>query len=340
MRSSMGAVRQNLYPALGGRRFVIGTALVVVVVAGLLLWVLSGVASRYSQQVVLGISTGSLFGLVALALVLIYRSTGVVNFAQGEMATLSAFIAWSLLQRFGDSPAAVWAVMAITAGIAFVIGALMELLVVRRVEHRPALHAIVVVLGFFAIFNSVASWRYGNLPKPFPTPFSTGTVDLGTVTVTYHTVGVIGVGLAMTALMFALLQFTKLGLAMRATAENPAASRMMGIDTRRMLTLGWGLSAAVGAVAGVMVAHTLNLSPLLMVNVLIFAFAGAVVGGLTSPGGALLGGILVGVAQNVLGITDFLGGSQLRVFWAFAFILLVLVIRPNGLFGRPLARRL
>lgn len=330
---------REAYLAVGGRRFLIGALLTAAALVGLLLWIISGAASNYSQQVVVGISTGSLFGIVALALVLIYKSTEVVNFSQGEMAMFSTYIAWSLLQEFGESRGAIWLVLLLTMAIAFAMGALMEVLVMRRVQHAPVLNAVIITLGFFTFYNSIASWRYGNIPKPFPTPFATGTVSLADVTVGYHTLGTIGVSLVLVTLLYLLFQFTKVGLAMRATAEDPVASRLMGVPVGRMLTLGWGLSAAAGAVAGVLVAHTLGLSPIFMFGLLIFAFAGAVVGGLDSPGGAILGGIIVGVAQNILGITEFLGGSELRIVWAFGFILLVLLIKPSGLFGRHVVRR-
>ena len=330
----------RLTPRRNGRQALAAVAAVAAGAVALALWAASDYATNYAEQVVLGISTGSLFALVALSLVLVYRSTEVVNFAQGEMATLSAFIAWSLLQWLGDGPGAVWAVLGLTAGIAFAIGGAMELLLIRRVQHAPVLSAVVVTLGCFAIFNSFSSWRYGSAPKPFPTPFETGTVGLGEITVSHHTLGVIAVCFAVMALVGALFNWTKLGLAMRATAESATASRLMGIPANRMLTLGWGLSASVGGVAGVLVAHTLNLSPLMMFHVLLFALVAAVIGGLCSAPGALVGGILVGVAQNVLGVTELLGGTQLRTFWVFAFMLLILLVRPAGLFGRPVARRL
>lgn len=329
----------SIYVALGGPRFLLGVLAASLAVVLLLLWIVSGVTSNYSQQVVLGVSSGSLFGIMALALVLIYKSTEVINFSQGEMAMFSTYIAWALLQQFGESRAAVWLVLLLTMLIAFAMGALMEVLVIRRVRHAPVLNAVIITLGFFTIYNSLASWTWGNIPKPFPTPFSSDTVSVAHVTISYHTLGIMGLSLLLASVLYLLFQFTRLGLAMRATAEDLDTSRLMGVPVNLMLTLGWGLSAGVGAVAGVLVAHTLTLSPLLMFNLLIFAFAGAVIGGLDSPGGALLGGILVGVAQNVLGITDFLGGSQLRVAWAFAFILLVLLFLPSGLFGHRRLRR-
>ena len=340
LRSSARSAAGMVARGPRGRRRLARGGLAVGGAAALLLWLLSGVGGSYAQQVVLRAASGSLFALVALSLVLVYRSTEVVNFAQGEMATLSAFVAWSLLQVFGESTWAVWAVLLLTALIAFAIGGLMQLLLIRRVAQRQVLHSVVVLLGALAFLNSVSSWRYGNEPKAFPTPFSTETVSLGAVTVNYHMLGVMALCVVVMACVFALFRYTQIGLAMRATAESETASRLLGVPAARMLTLGWGLSAAVGAVAGVLVAHTLDRSPLMMFHVLLLALAGAVIGGLRSPGGALLDGILVGVAHNLLGATELLGGTQLRLVWVFACMLLVLLIRPEGLFGRSPARRL
>lgn len=322
------------------RQYGAGAASVPIAIALLLLWVWSGVAPTYSQQVVLGLATGSLYALLALAIVLIYRSASVVNFAQGELATLSTFIAWSLLQRFGDRPAMVWVVLALTAAIAAALGAALYVLVMSRIPHGAVLRASVVVLGFFTIFSGFTNWRWGSTAKAFPSPFSTGTVSFGHVTVTVHTLGMMVVAGLVMALAYALFRHTRLGLAMRATAEDPLAAQLVGIQVGRMLMLGWALSTAVGAVAGVLIAHTLNLSPAMMFNVLLFALAAAVLGGLASPGGAVLGGLVVGVAQNVVGVTEALGGTELRLFWAFVLIIAVLLVRPQGLFGRSSVGRL
>ena len=331
---------RELALALGGWRLALGVAVLVVALLALWLWLVSGWQPRYSRQVVLGLSSGSLYALLALAIVLIYRSTAVVNFAQGEMATFSTFIAWSLLQSFGDDTASVWLVTGLTLVIGFAIGAALELAVIRRIEHRSALNAAVIAIAIFLVFNSVTGWLYGGEPKPVPSLFGTGTATLGDVTVSVHTLGTIGASIAVMAAMFLVFRFTQLGLAMRAAAEDPVTARLMGVRVGRMLTLGWGLSSAVGALAGVLIAHSLNLSPILMFDILLFALAAAVLGGITSPAGAVLGGLLVGVAQNVLGVTDALGGTQLRLFWAFAFILLVLVARPSGMLAHGRARRL
>ncbi len=298
---------------------------------------------EFAQQVVTGISIGSIYAILALSIVLIYRSTTVVNFAQGEMAMFTTFITWTFLLRMDF-----WPAFLLTIVVAFFIGAALEMVVMRPVERGPHLNSIVVTLGLLAIFNSVALWRYGPLQKPFPDPdnwcvgdrcleiFQGDPFTAGAVTISRLNVGILFMALIIMVALFLLFNYTKLGLAMRATALNPVASQLVGINVSRMLALGWGLAAAVGAVAGVMTASSLNLSIDMMAGILIFGFAGAVLGGLDSPGGAIVGGLSVGVLQVLAGnYVD----SQIDLMAAFVIIILVLVIRPTGLFGKPLVRR-
>ncbi len=298
---------------------------------------------EFAQQVVTGISIGSIYAIIALAIVLIYRSTSVVNFAQGEMAMFTTFITWSFLLRMDF-----WPAFLLTIVVAFFIGAALEIVVMRPVERAPHLNSIVVTLGLLAIFNSVALWRYGPLQKPFPDPdnwcigdnclpiFQGDAFTAGAVTISRLNVGILFMALMIMVALFLMFNYTKLGLAMRATALNPVASQLVGINVSRMLALGWGLAAAVGAVAGVMTASSLNLSIDMMAGILIFGFAGAVLGGLDSPGGAIIGGLSVGVFQVLAG--NYID-SQIDLMAAFAIIFLVLVIRPTGLFGRRIVRR-
>lgn len=298
---------------------------------------------EFAQQVVTGVSIGSIYAIIALAIVLIYRSTSVVNFAQGEMAMFTTFITWSFLLRMDF-----WPAFLLTILVAFFIGAALEIVVMRPVERAPHLNSIVVTLGLLAIFNSVALWRYGPLQKPFPDPdnwcigdnclalFQGEAFTAGTVTISRLNVGILSMALMIMVALFLLFNYTKLGLAMRATALNPVASQLVGINVSRMLALGWGLAAAVGAVAGVMTASSLNLSIDMMAGILIFGFAGAVLGGLDSPGGAIIGGLSVGVFQVLAG--NYID-SQIDLMAAFVIIFVVLVIRPTGLFGRRLVRR-
>ena len=289
---------------------------------------------RYISQAIDGLSTGALYGIVALSLVLIFRSTDIVNFAQGEMAMFTTFITWSLTQW-----APGWVAVPIALAIAFAMGALLEAVVVRPVEEGPLLNPVIVTLGLFAIFNSVALWRYGPIPKPFnPTPFGNGTFKIGDVVIAHQSLGVLAVALVVSGLLFLLFQYTNVGLALRATAQNRLAARLMGIRVGWMLTLGWALSATVGAVAGLLVAPTLFLHPNMMGTVLTFAFAGAVLGGLNSPVGAIVGGMIVGVIENLAGTWAPIG-SELKTVVAIAILVGILTLKPTGIFGKHVARR-
>ena len=302
--------------------------------------------AEFWQQVVGGMATGSVYGLLALALVLIYRSTTVLNFAQGEMAMFTTFIAWSILQ-WGEY----WIMFPLVLVIAAVIGALVERVVIRPVEGAPVLNIVIVTLGLFAIFNNVASWRWGGIPKGFPTPpeihvtgikfFGGGALDVGPTAVSYHdlTIMIFAVGIMIALYLF--FQYTPLGLAMRATAQNPVASRLMGIRVGRMLTVGWALSAVVGAVAGLLIAPLVLLQPPMMMGVLLYAMAAAVVGGLDSPVGAVVGGLIIGVSEALVGTytpKDLLG-PDMKLTVTLVIILVVLLVRPTGIFGRRTLRR-
>ena len=288
---------------------------------------------QFAQQFVTGISIGSVYAIIALAIVLIYRSTRTVNFAQGELAMFTTFISWSFLLRMDF-----WPALLLTVLVAFAIGAALEIVVMRPVESASHLNSIVVTLGLLAIFNSLALWRYGPLPKVLEKPavFTGAPLEVGAVTISRLNIGILSMALLIMLALFLLFNYTKLGLAMRATAQNANASRLVGINVSRMLALGWGLSAAVGAIAGMLTAASLSLSVDMMFSILIFAFAGAVLGGLDSPGGAIIGGLCVGIIQALAGTYI---SSQIDVMVAFLVIIAVLMVRPTGLFGRPIVRR-
>jgi branched-chain amino acid transport system permease protein len=293
----------------------------------------------FGEQVISGLATGSIYALVALAIVLIYRSTDVVNFAQGEMAMFVTFPMWSL--TLAGFPA--WTVIFIGIALGFSFGAFIERTVIRPVEDKPELSVVVVTLGLFVFLNSIATWIWaqGELPKVFQTPFGFESVDLGVARVTMHSIGILVVGLAIMALLYLLFNHTKLGLAMRATAHNPGASRLMGVNVGRMLTLGWALSAAVGGLAGMLVAPITYLFPGFMLAVLLYAFAAAVFGGLNSPPGAIVGGFFVGVVENLFGTytPDDILGPEMKLPLTLLLLVIVLLFRPQGLFGEQAARR-
>jgi branched-chain amino acid transport system permease protein len=283
------------------------------------------------QQVFSGLAAGSIYASVALALVMIYRSTDLVNFAQGEMAMFSTFIAWTLV----NAGLPFWAAFAITLIVSFLGGMLIERVVIRPVENAPVLAAVVVTIGLLLIFNSVAGWIYSYTVQDFPSPFPDR--PLFHALITTRDLGVIAVTLIMLVLLFLFFRFTSTGLAMRAAAQNPTSARLCGIRVGRMLAIGWGLAAAIGATAGIMVAPVLFLDPNMMGGVLLYAFAGALLGGITSPVGAVVGGLIVGVTENLVG--TYLIASQLKLTVALALIILVLVFKPNGLFGTAVVRR-
>jgi branched-chain amino acid transport system permease protein len=287
------------------------------------------------QQVVSGLATGGIYASLALALVMIYQATDVVNFAQGEMAMFSTYIAWTFLQA--GMP--YWVAFCCTVVLAFVAGLVIERVVIRPVEDAPILSIVIVTLGLLVILNSTAGWIYSYIQKPFPSPFPSKPIRIGNIVFGAHDLGAIGVTLVVLALLFAFFRYTTLGLAMRAAAQNPASSRLCGIRVSWMLALGWGLAAAFGAVAGIMVAPVVFLDPNMMVGIQLYAFAAATVGGFTSPLGAVVGGLLVGVTENLVGTYVSFIGTELKLTVALAMIIVVLLVRPSGLFGRTVVRR-
>jgi branched-chain amino acid transport system permease protein len=275
-------------------------------------------------QVLAGLSNGGIYASLALALVMIYQATHLVNFAQGEMAMFATYIAWSLV----NAGLGYWPAFFLTVAIAFVLGVLIERLVIRPVEHAPVLAVVVVFIGLLVILNSVAGWIFSYTIKSFPSPFPGA---LGIRYMSPHQVGALLVTLIVLALLYLFFRFTPLGLAMRAAAQNPVSSRLVGIRVGWMLALGWGLAAAVGAVAGMMVAPIVYLDPNMMAGILLYAFAAALLGGIDSPGGAVVGGLVVGVLENLLGA--FVIGNELKLVVALVLIVGVLLVRPSGFFG-------
>ncbi len=297
----------------------------------------------FVDQVVAGLATGAIYGLVALGIVLIYRSTDVINFAQGEMALFVTFSGWSMI----EAGYPYWAMFVLVLLMAGALGAFIERTVIRPVEQAPVLNVVIVTLGLFVIFNSLTAfiWAQGELPKSFPaTPIGSElqTFDLGFATLARHRVAVLIISVGVMSALYLLFNRTKLGLAMRATAQNPTASRLMGINVGNMLMLGWVLSATVGAVGGILVAPILLLQPSTMAAVILYAFAAAVLGGLDSPPGAMVGGIIIGVTENLVGSFAFgpvFFGPGLTLPVALLVLMAILLVRPTGIFGRRAVRR-
>ncbi len=296
---------------------------------------------QFAQQVVSGLASGSIYASLALAIVIIYRSTGVVNFAQGEMATFSTFIAWTLI----DHGLGYWGAFALTLLIAFAGGVAIERAIVRPVEGGPVLPVVILTIGLFIMLGGLSNWIWKAEVRSFPPnrPFPTSTWDIGGVAISKQDVGILGVTIAIVLALYLLFQHTKLGLALRAAALNPASSRLVGIRVGWMLALGWGMAAAIGAVAGLFTAAAAPpLDPNMMRPILIYAFAAAVLGGLESPVGAIIGGLALGVMLNLIATYDHyvhLELDRLRLPIALLVILTVLLVRPAGLLGRAAVRR-
>ena len=297
---------------------------------------------EFFQQLVFGLALGGIYGSLALALVLIYRTTHVLNFAQGEMAMFTTYIAWTLIANHGFS---FWPAFFTTIVIAFVLGAATERVIIRPFENKSPLTVILATIALFVIFNGLAQWIWSPELKVFLGPFSPQPFKIGSVTIARQDVGVVVVTLVTVLVLWAFFRFTKLGLAMRAAAIAPVASRLMGVRVGWMYAMGWGFAASLGAVSGMMIAPIVFLTPEMMQTVLIYAFAAAVLGGIESPVGAVVGGVLIGVGTTLLSVY---GDSiplvstfppDLLLPSAFVVLILVLLFRPAGLLGEAVVRR-
>jgi len=291
--------------------------------------------TEFAQQLAAGIREGAIYAGLALAIVIIYRSTRVINFAQGEMATFTTFIAWSLMNH-GLS---FWTAFPIVLAIAFTGGVAIERIVIRPVEDAPVLTIVIVTLGLALLLNGLTSVIWGGANRQFHGPFSTRTIDVAGVPVSVQDIGIVLVSIGLVAVLALFFRFTKVGLALRAAAVNPDSSRLVGIRVGWTFALGWGIAAVLGAVAGMMIAPVVFLDPNMMQTILLYAFAAAVLGGLDSPLGAVVGGILLGVTITLLGRYVGFLGSTLKLPAALMLILIVLLVRPSGLFGRVAVRR-
>jgi branched-chain amino acid transport system permease protein len=290
----------------------------------------------FLQQVVSGLASGGIYASLALALVLIHRATGIINFAQGEMAMFTTYVAWTLTTNHGW---AYWPAFVATLVVAFLGGLGLHRVVIRPVERGSILTIVIVTIGLLLIFNGAATWIWTGEPQTMESPFPTRTIDAGGVAMSLQDLGTIGVSIGMVVLLWLFFQFTKIGLALRAAAVNPEESRLVGVRVSWMLGLGWGLAAVLGAVAGLLAAPTALLDPNMMQAILIYAFAAAVLGGIDSPVGAVVGGLTLGVALNLLETyVDFVG-ADLRLPAALLIILVVLLLKPTGLFGQPVVKR-
>jgi branched-chain amino acid transport system permease protein len=283
------------------------------------------------HQIISGIVTGGIYASVALALVMIYQATHHINFAQGEMATFSTYITLTFI----NAGLPYWGAFFLAIIVSFAIGVAIERVLIRPMTNAPILSAVGVFVGLLLIINSLSGWFFDYTIKQFPTPFP-GKPMLGGY-VSGHELGSTGVTLAVLIAVYLFFRHTSLGLAMRAAALNPVSSRLVGVRVGWMLALGWGLAAAIGAVAGCMVAPIVFLDPNMMSGILLYAFAGALLGGIDSPLGSVLGGFAVGIIENLGGA--YIVGTELKLTLALVIIVAVLTVKPTGLMGRAVQSR-
>jgi branched-chain amino acid transport system permease protein len=283
------------------------------------------------QQILAGLATGGVYASLALSLVMIYQATHHINFAQGEMAMFSTYMAWALIQ-YGLP---YWVAFILTLGLSFLLGMGIQRFVIQPVARAPILSVVIVFIGVLVILNSVAGWIFGYTIQTFPSPFPEASVFGGLLS--SHELGAIVVTFCVVGALWAFLRFTPLGLAMRAAATNATSSSLDGIRVNSMLALGWGLAAAIGSVAGMMIAPIVFLDPGMMAGVFLYASAGALLGGIDNPFGAVMGGFILGVLENVVGA--FVIGTELKLTVALVIMVITLVVKPSGLLGRTVVTR-
>jgi branched-chain amino acid transport system permease protein len=283
-----------------------------------------------------GLTQGMIYAAFALALVLIWRSTRIVNFAQGSMAAATTFIALALIQ----AGASYWVALIAALASGFLLGAVIERVIIRPVEGGPELNAVIVTLGLFVAIQALIAIIFGSSFQSFPTPFGVRGFELGdtTIPLTPTNLYVIGAVLLTMALLVALFRFTRIGLAMRASAFSQEVARLLGVKVGGMLTLGWGLAAVVGSLSGLLIAGGAFVYPAYMDSLIVFGFVAAIIGGLDSPVGAIVGGLILGLALSyVSGYAP--RGSALVTISALVILIGVLLVRPGGLFSSSTARR-
>ena len=285
----------------------------------------------FIQLVVDGLSTGSIYAALALAIVLVNQATGLINFAQGGMAVLSAYVAWWFTTTVG-----VPLILAILLSVifSFLLGAFLERYVLRRFERGDPDTAVVVTIGLLTLITGICGWLWTYNNRQMPSLFPLDTVQVLGASISIRSIGTTVVIIAIMVLLQGLFVGTKFGLAMRAVAINPQSASFSGLPVGRLLMAGWGLAAVLGAVAGALVAPQLTLTPGMMDNALVYALAAVILGGLSSPFGVVIAAWLIGVLENLAAVYVPFIGYDLKVVVPFVLIFVVLLVRPQGLFGR------
>jgi branched-chain amino acid transport system permease protein len=290
----------------------------------------------FVNQIADGIADGAIYASLALALVFSYRSTNIVNFAQGEMAMLSAYFAWQLMAwGLGLLPATLISIV-----ISFFMGALLYVLVIRPLSKASLLTVVSVLIGLYLALNSLAGVIWSYTIKSFPSFFPKQHLEVGSFSVSMETAGIVGVIALVLVGLYFLFENTKIGLAMRGAASSPNSAILVGVSVPLMLLIGWGIAAALGALSGILVAPRVFLNPTMMFGIIIYAFAAATLGGFDSVVGAVVGGLLMGVIENLVGTYIPWIGPDLKVIAALALIFATLLIKPEGLFGKKRVERL
>lgn len=286
------------------------------------------------QQILSGIATGSIYACLALSAVMIYQAIGHINFAQGEMAMFSTYGAFQLISM----GVPYWVAFVAIVALSFVGGMAVERLMMRPLLKASVFSQVVMFIALLTLFNAGAGFFWDYTVRAFPSPFGSQPF-LGFSLLSQHQAGMLGITILLLGLLFLFFRFTRVGLSMTAAAADPVSARLVGIRVGWMIALGWGMAAAIGAIAGMLIAPVVFLDPNMMMSILVYGFTGAVLGGLTSPAGAVLGGIIVGVVENLVGTYVPVIGGELRLTIALAIIVVMLVVRPRGLIGRKIVER-
>jgi branched-chain amino acid transport system permease protein len=292
--------------------------------------------TNFIQYIVIGLANGSIYATLALALVLIHRATGIINFAQGEMGMFATFVAWTLITNHGFP---YWAAFFVTLVLAFLGGAVVHQVVIRPFERASEIAVVMATIALLVILNGLAGWIWTPEVKFFQSPFPQKVLRVGGVVLGVQNLCVIGVSIGCVLLVFLFFRYTRLGLHMRASALRPATSRLLGIRVNLMLSIAWGLAAVLSAVSGMMAAPIVQLDPNFMLLILTYSFAAACLGGIDSPVGSVVGAFMIGIGISLLSAYARFIGTELQLPVALAILLLVLIVRPAGLFGRVLVRR-
>lgn len=281
-----------------------------------------------------GLTLGMVYAAFALALVLIWRSTRIVNFAQAPMAMITTYIALVLV----DAGFSYWIGFAAALLSGLLLGAVVERVVIRPVEGKSDINAVILTLGLFVVIHALAAVIFGSRYRSFPAPFGLRGFQAGDMTIALTGFGIFTIVsvLIVMLLLVVLFRYTDLGLMMRASAFNQEVARLLGVKVSRMLTLGWALAALVGSLSGLLIAGGSLVHPSYMDSVVVYGFVAAVLGGLDSPAGAVIGGLLLGVSLSF--VSGYVG-SELVPLASLVALMLVLLLRPGGLFSHVAERR-